>query len=29
MNTMVLLRGMKFLDRHVAAIASWPPTELT
>lgn len=29
MNTMVLLRGMKILDRHLATLASWPRTEPT
>lgn len=29
MNNVVLRRGMKFLDRHVAAIASWPRMEAT
>lgn len=29
MNAMVLRRGMKFLDRLVATIASWPRTEST
>jgi len=29
MNTMILRRGMKLLDRHVATMASWLRTEST
>ncbi len=29
MNTLALLREMKFLDRRIATVAVWPRTELT